>query len=288
MKRFLHFLASFLSAVLLVCILFTMPASAEETQDMSRSQGLQYYVSDAAGILSREKWENLEHEAERVSQQYGCGVYIVTVQDYRDYISGSVRNCAEAFYSQYGLGLGENRDGSLLFLSMADRDYSLIAYGPGAHYAFTDYASGWLAEGFLDNFRQNDWYGGFSDYIKGCEQLLSRAASGNPLDQPQSNRSGVDHGMGALITALVSSLTALGVCQGMKRKMKPVRQKTSAEDYVVRGGIDLRLKRDVFLNRTVTRTVIRTDDRNTGSHSGGHFGGTTVNSGGFSGHSGKF
>ena len=56
---------------------------------------------------------------------------------------------------------------------MAERDYSLIAYGSDAHYAFTDYGKTVLENGFLDDFRRDDWNSGFSDYISGCEQLLS-------------------------------------------------------------------------------------------------------------------
>ena len=80
------------------------------------------------------------------------------------------------------------------------------------------------------------------------------------------------------------SIHADFIPEGMKRQMKPVGRQNRADEYVVPGGIHLSLKRDVFLNRTVTRTVIHTENRD--SSSGG--GGTTVNSQGFSGHSGKF
>ena len=76
----------------------------------------------------------------RISNRYGCGVYVVSLQDYRDYGSySSIRNFSEEFYNHYRLGLGQNRNGILLVLSMAERDYCLIAYGSDAHYAFTDY-----------------------------------------------------------------------------------------------------------------------------------------------------
>jgi len=81
------------------------------------------------------------------------------------------------------------------------------------------------------------------------------------------------------------STVSFGACEGMRHRMKPVKTQSRADEYIVPGGIHFNLKRDVFVNRTVSRTVIRTENRD--SHYGGG-GGTTVNSGGFSGHSGKF
>ena len=277
MKRVL---SASLILILTMMILTAAAASAESAQE------LPYYVSDTAGLTSSEQWEKLESAAERVSDRYGCGVYLVTLQDYRDYGSyNGIRSFSEDFYNRYHLGKGEKRNGILLVLSMAERDYSLIAYGSDAHYAFTDYGKTVLENGFLDDFRRDDWNGGFSDYISGCEQLLSRAADGNPVDVPYESRSGIPSELSAGIIVGVPLLVSFGACEGMRRRMKPVKPQSRAGEYIVPGGIHFNLKRDVFVNRTVSRTVIRTENRD--SHYGGG-GGTTVNSGGFSGHSGKF
>ena len=82
----------------------------------------------------------------------------------------------------------------------------------------------------------------------------------------------------------VPLLAGFGACEGMRHKMKPVAKQSRADEYVVPGGVNLDVKKDLFINRTVTRTLIQTENK--ASHSGG--GGTTVNSSGFSGHSGKF
>ena len=264
---------------LILAVLTGAAASAESVQE------LPYYVSDTAGLTSSDQWQKLEDAAARISERYGCGVYIVTLQDYRDYGSYSnIRSFSEEFYNRYHLGEGEKRNGILLVLSMAERDYSLIAYGSDAHYAFTDYGKTVLENGFLDDFRRDDWNGGFSDYISGCEQLLSRAAEGNPVDVSYESRSGIPPELRTGIIIGVPLLVSFGVCEGMKHRMKPVKPQSRADEYIVPGGVHFNLKRDVFVNRTVSRTVIRTENRD--SHYGG--GGTTVNSGGFSGHSGKF
>ena len=48
------------------------------------------YVTDAAGLLREGERARLEKMAEAVSQKYRVGVYIVTVEDFRDYGHPSV------------------------------------------------------------------------------------------------------------------------------------------------------------------------------------------------------
>lgn len=272
------------SAALIVVLAMMFVAGAAASAESA--QELPYYVSDTAGLTTSEQWQKLETAAERISDRYSCGVYVVSLQDYRDYGSYSnIRSFSEEFYNHYRLGLGQNRNGILLVLSMEERDYCLIAYGDDAHYAFTDYGKEVLANSFLDDFKRNDWSGGFVDYISGCEELLSRAAEGKPVDVQYESRSGIPPELSTGIIIGVPLLVSFGACEGMKRRMKPVKPQNRADEYIVPGGIHFSLKRDVFVNRTVSRTVIRSENRDS-SFGGG--GGTTVNSGGFSGHSGKF
>ena len=264
-------------------ILFLLPSRA--SADLEGS-ALPYFVSDVAGILSEQQREVLENKAKQISEKYGCGVYIVTLENYRDYDDRSdVFSFAQDFYRHYQLGIGDSKSGVLLLLSMADRDYSLVTYGGNAHYAFTDYGQQVLASEFLDDFRRNDWYGGFSDYLDCCNELLSRADRGEPLDVVYGDRGRMSTGASLAIIIGVPLLISFFACEAMKRQMKPVGRQSGADEYIVPGGIGLSLKRDVFLNRSVTRTVIRHEDRGS---SGGSMGGTTVNSAGFSGHGGKF
>ena len=268
--------------ILLVLLMMLSVAAFAETKN---SSSLPYYVSDSAGVLTSEEWQELENKAERISREYQCGVYIVTLDDYRDFGSySSFWSFSEEFYTRYQMGIGEQRNGILLIMSMEDRDYSLLAYGSNAHYSFTDYGKEVLENSFLDNFRRNDWYGGFADYLNGAEMMLKQAAAGNPLDVSYESREGINNGIATAMVIGIPCLVAFGACEGMKRQMKPVSRQSRADEYVVPGGINLSVKRDVFLNRTVTRTRIQTEHRENSSSGGG----TTVNSSGFSGHSGKF
>ena len=249
------------------------------------------YVTDTAGVLSAEEQTALNDQARQIAAQYGCGVYIVTVDDYTQYVNGNIEDFGEAVYKTYDLGEGEGKDGILLVMSMNDRDYDLCAYGDFGNYAFTDYGKDQLAGPFLDNFRRNDWAGGFRDYVTNAGSLIQRARAGDPLDTwvydaPQTERSRFTP-FSILAVIFFPLLVAAGVVGGMKRQMKTAVRQTRADSYIGQGGAHLRDRRDQFVNRTVTRQVIRREPVS-GSRPGGHAGGTSINSGGFSHHSGKF
>lgn len=111
-----------LLAFLLVLVFCVSMAAAEQT-------GAQLScVTDTAGLLSESEIMLLEKMAESVSQKYGVGVYIVTVEDYRDFHSEGVYKATYTIYHQYTMGVGPNRDGIMLLLSMADRDWAMFCY----------------------------------------------------------------------------------------------------------------------------------------------------------------
>ncbi len=252
------------------------------------------YVTDEAGILSEDTRRELNERARQISEDTGCGVYVVVVKDCRDYVNGGIETFAEEVFEEYGLGYGSTHDGVMLAMSMSERDYDIYAHGDFGNYAFTDYGKEQLAESFLDNFRRNDWAGGFRDFVDNSEDMIRRAKNGDPVDQwipdpvqdPGPSLSAGELGLSALIAAVFGG-TMVG---GMKRQMKTAVRQTRAENYVAQGGVKLSRQDDQFVNRTVSRQVIRRDPPSGGSRpGGGHYGGTTISgSHGGSHHSGKF
>ena len=253
------------------------------------------YVSDYAGILSSDEQKDLRDRAASVSAQYDFGVYVVVVDDHTQYVNGSIEDFAEEIFHSYGLGVGETEEGVILAMSMKERDYDIYAHGEFGNYAFTDYGKGQLADSFLDNFRRNDWAGGFRDFINNCDKIIHQAKDGNPVDiwipDPDPVETGPSFdGFKAAISLAMGALFGGGAVGGMKRSMKTAVKQTQAENYI-RGGVNLRGERDTFVNRTVTRTRIRQENNSSSSSrpGGGHFGGTTISgSHGGSHHSGKF
>jgi len=216
---------------------------------------------------------------------------VVIVDDYKSYVNGSIADFSEAVYKSYDLGYGEGKNGIMLSLSMAERDYDLYAYGDWAHYAFTDYGKDKLAEEFLDNFRNNDWAGGMHDYVAACSSLMELARNGNPLDiiiyEEEPEPPGLD-AFDLAIIVLGSCLVAFAVCAVFKAQMKNTGRQYYAGDYMNFSRSNMRVSTDQFLRRDVVRTRIHRDDDDGGRPSGGRPGGTTINAGGFSHKSGKF
>ena len=264
------------------------------------------YVYDDAALLTQEEYDTLTASAMAVADQYGCGVYVVTVDDMADYIdpdavteTGETGMAAFTEYAWDALGLAASYDsnGIMLALSMAERDFQMLAHGDTANAAFTDYGKYIMQDEFLDNFREDDWYGGFADYIAACGRYLEANANGAPIDVEPSDETEEEYeplsfGDKLFFAALMAFrfglplglIVAFIVCAIYKRQLKSVRRATEAARYTVSGGAEITAREDRFTHTTEVRTPIKTesDDHDSGpSFSGG----TTVNSGGFS-HSG--
>ena len=233
------------------------------------------FVYDESDVLTADEERLLEDYASEISTQYGCGIYIVTVRDYWEY-GGSVRDAAENIFLDNGFGLGSEADGVMLLLSMAERDYALIAHGSLGNRAFTDYGKDLLSGEFLDDFRYDDWFDGFEDYIAVSADFLQAESEGTPVDRGGSGGSG---GISGVFFLLIPAAVAGVSCGAMAASMKTARVKRNADDYILRKGIRITGRHDRFVNRTVVRQKIENQSSS---------GGTRVNSRGFSGKSGKF
>ena len=272
------------SLLFALCLLLCMTAAAHAEARID-------YVSDYAGLLSDAQRQDLSNLAARVSDEYNFGVFVVVVNDYKSYVNGSIADFSENVFHRYGLGRGQKEEGVLLAMSMSNRDYDIYAHGDFGNYAFTDYGKRQLADSFLDNFRGNDWEGGFRDFIENSGNMLEMARNGRPVDTwiADQAETGPRMTLGKILVSLgVGCLTGGATVSGMKRQMKTAIRQTGAANYVSLGGVKLSNKRDDFVNRSVTRQVIPRQTTG-GRPGGGHFGGTTT-SGSFGGshHSGRF
>ena len=257
-----------------------------ETEDGTESDDIMRYVFDLSDLLTYDEWRELEDRAADISQRHSCGVYFLMVDDYTE--AAGTDDVYEAAYHTYHnneLGMGEGRDGIIVLLSMAERDYAMFVYGDAAEYAFDEYGQAQLEDEFLGYFGDDDWYGGISRYLDACDEYLTKAEAGTPVTGEYSSGSSESEpatpawGIGLMVA--LSCMIAGAICMGLKRKMRTVYKKAEADAYVTDDGLRLTEEYDRYTHTTKTRRKIETE-----SSSGG--GSSSRSGGGGSGRSGKF
>lgn len=275
------FLSFILACAVLVPGSLVAPGVALAAEDgWMNNEAQLWHVTDAADILSDSEDAALESQAQLIEDQYDFGVYIVTVDDYRDFSDTSVFDAAMTIYRDYSLGIGEGKDGLLLLLSMDDRDYSLVTYGDTGNYAFNDEGRELMTDFFLDDFGDDNWSAGFEDFLTWAAAYLDAAAAGEPYSDDNIPMSKED----ALLTLalyiaaiiLIPLVIMFIAVRGRDAKMKTVAAATEASHYVS-SPLNLTRSNDMFTHVTETAVLVAKDS-----------GPSTSRSGGFSGTSGKF
>lgn len=180
-------------------------------------------VVDHANLLSADELAGLTRDLQAIARKYGVEVAVVTVDSSEGL---SHRRYAEKIYEEYGYGLGAD--------AMNNRNIDIVG----------DFITPYLKNG--------DYAYAFAVFADECEDCLDAAIYGEPFDAGKSL-------VVSLVIGLVIALIVTGV---MKGKLKTVRPKHAAADYVRPGSMDLRVRRDLYLYRTVSR---RPRPKSTGS-----------------------
>ena len=246
-----------------------------ETQDLDQESAEMNYIFDLSDQLTAEEWQEAETRAADISQRHNCGVYVVFVDNFKKYGDGDdVYKTTYELYHANELGMGEGRDGIIILLSMAERDYAMFVYGTYAETAFNSYGQEKLEKAFLGNFKEDDWYGGVSNYLSTCDEYLTRADAGKPVRESPA--------LLIAIAVVASCLLSGAICLFLKRSMKTVHQKVEANEYVAPGGLQLSKQYDRYTHTTEVRSKISSSDDSSSS------GTSSCSGGGGSGRSGKF
>ena len=274
-------------ALISLCLALAAPVSAVEVEPIKEDIADNMFTSDFliwddAELLSNDQWNELNAFALDTTKKYQCDVRIVTVVDME---AADAYEYAKVIYRANNFGYGEEQSGVMLFLSTRDRDYALIAYGFG-NVAFTDHGKDvMLGKYILPPLKNDDYYGAFRAYLNKSAEFLEMARAGTPFDfdtdeeylaqQAKSDRAGK-----IALNIIIPVLIALIVCLVFRAQMKTARKQRAATNYIPEGGFVLTGSADTYLYSTEVRTP-RSESRSSG-------GGTTVDSGGFSGSSGKY
>ena len=261
MKRIITVLTAAFAALMV----FLMPLKAAAV-----------WVRDDCGILSSAELNKLNELADTISAEYGVGTYIRVVNGTE---GKNIRTYAESLFNDEGMGLGSTEEGILLIVDMDGRYYDIAAHGDTANKQFTDYRKDRMAEDFLDDLSSGYYYNAFRTYLNDCDYYLRTEV----IIYTPPKKTLADFAPLFALPPLAGLITVLI----QKRRLKTRGIRTTAGNYIPRGGVNLTNAIDMYLFREVHRTPIpKAEPRSSGGgHETGH---TTINSGGFSHHSGRF
>lgn len=302
MKRIMKRLPVLLLALALL-FAFSVCAAASGEIPAERQKPL---LVDDADLLSPDEEAALLPLLEEKSAAVGADIAVVTVNDTD---GQDVENFAYDYYDYNGYGQGEDNDGVLLLISMAERDYWIVTTGYCIE-AITDYGLEKIQNDFLPSLSYGNYIDAFRTFAADCETLIAAARQGNVYDlfhsedDPENTYGGYYNdasnyydgesylpqnyhpfnvGANALLALVIGFVLALITVLSMKGKLQTVRRRYEASNYVVPGSLALRANDDRFLYSTVSQTAIPQHTEDHSSHGGGFSGGGSHTSFGSSG-----
>lgn len=215
--------------------------SVTETETHSR-------IVDYASVLPEYELEKLNSLADSTSNQYRCDVSVVFVESTD---GKKIQAFADDFYDYNGYGYGNNSDGIMLVIAVADREYATVTNGYGMT-AVTNSVLDYLEESFADDLTADKWADAALDFITACGEILYNAKytqqTGSQVKQTELNP--IRLIPINIVIGLVIGFIAVGI---MKSKHKSVSKKTEASDYLRSGSFKLTYTNDRFIRSQVNR-----------------------------------
>ena len=288
MKKTISKMKLLLSMALMLMILSgrfvnvnAMSSDTQSTQPKEVSSGER--LKDEAGLLSDDEADSLLAQLDEISERQNCDVIVVTVAS----LDGkTAESYADDYFDFNGYGLGQDRDGILLLLSMEDRDWAISTHG-FAITAFTDAGQSYMTDHFLSYISDGEYAQGFQKYAELCDQFLTQAKEGEPYDTDNLPKGSVAF-VWLPIDIVIGCIIAFFRAQGKKKRLKTVRKKVSARDYIVQGSLKARTNREILLNSVVSSSDISSSDNGSSDSGGGSSTHTSSSGETHGGSSGKF
>lgn len=250
------------------------------------------YVVDNANLLTDDQEDALNERLKTLSENEEFTVAVVTTDDTD---GKSIQDFADDTYDYGGYGYGDDNDGVLLVISMAERDWYITTCGFGIT-AFTDDGIDDVGDQMVNYLSDGDYAGAFEVFAEVSEKYIKDAKAGISHDDNYDDNYDYDgddaayYGSAFVIVGVRGILIALGVgfvISGivvlvMRGKLKSVRSKTEANSYVKPNSMNITASSDTFLYSNVTCTARPKNDSSSGSDSSTHTSssGTTHGGGG--------
>ena len=220
-------------------------------------------LADFADLLDSDQEEELEAKLNQISEDYDCDVVI----DIEESIDGAEpMDYADDFFDYNDYGMGNDKSGILLLLTMEERKWWISTHGEAIQ-IFTDAGQEYISDQFVSCLSDGDYYEGFTKFADLCEEFIVQAQNGEPYDTGNLPEEDIPFYITFLIALVIGFVIALVISLVMRSGMKTVRMKPDAADYMKEGTLHINRSRDMFLYNHVSRTAKPKNDSSGGGSS---------------------
>ena len=220
-------------------------------------------LADFADLLDADQEEELETKLDQISEDYDCDVVI----DIEESIDGAEpMDYADDFFDYNDYGMGSDKSGILLLLTMEERKWWISTHGEAIQ-IFTDAGQEYISDQFVSCLSDGDYYEGFTKFADLCEEFIVQAQNGEPYDTGNLPEETLPFYITFLIALAIGFVIALIISVVMRSGMKTVHMKPNAADYMKSGSLHINRSRDMFLYHHISRTAKPKNDSSGGGSS---------------------
>lgn len=243
-------------AVLLAVVLcIGLSVSCFATEEIVR-------VVDEASLLTAAEYSELRQRLDDLSEAHGMDIVIVTVDSLGNQ---SAMAYADNYFDYNGYGMGADRSGLLLLISMEHQDLWISTSGYGI-VAFTDAGLEYIIDQIKPDLSDHKFAEAFDTFADLCDSFIQQAKAGTPYDSHNLPKGKFEFGKTILIALGCGFVVAFIVTAVLKHQLKSIRAQSGAANYMKSGSLNVTVSRDIFLYRNVTKIP---KPRDSGSSGGG-------------------
>lgn len=252
-------------------------------EDISSLHAAGVRVFDTEGLLTAAEADALEEKLDSVSDSVGIDLAVITTQGLSGF--GDAGTFSDYLYSFSGLGYGEDKTGSIIVVSLEDRDVFIYCKGDAIGYltdSQQDYIYDDLNGGLLSALSDGNYAEAFEIYADGIADAYVTE------EETEAGLSLFDVIVSLIVSAGIASIPVLSV--RAKYAMKSEKQMAQGFNFAYREHSSLDLTAGPAAARFITKNIVsvpKPKPQNNNDHRGGHTTTYTSVGGGSYGGSGR-
>lgn len=233
-------------------------------------------VADYAELITSDQAASLDEKIQNVKRNHDnrYDIAVAAIDYAADMTDAEFEAEADDFYDYNNYGEGSDNSGVLLLVDMSGgegkRHWHITTTGE-AIYVFTDAGISYIGDIIVPMLANGDYYEAFCEFVAQCDDFMTQYdQKGEAYDSANLPTTHKDVLIFIAIALGGGLVVAFITVQCMKGKLKSVRSRAGAEEYVRDGSMNVTSSNELFLYNTVTRTKIAESNSSGGSstHSG--------------------